>query len=123
MTAFAVLGCALLVAIDGPHVRKEAWYQERAQRQLGGVREVPVTRGRIDLLTTNMAIEVEFFAKFKEGIGQSLWYAWQTGQCPGLALIVTKADMPDYRMVRDKITNHSAIAVLRIDTDTGVIGK
>jgi len=47
------------------------------------------TNGRIDLLTEDFAIEVDFIQKWHEGIGQALHYASATGKRPALALVRT----------------------------------
>ena len=49
-------------------------------------------RTRVDCLTGEYAIEVDFAKKWAEGIGQSLYYAEVTGKKPGVALIVGEKD-------------------------------
>jgi len=49
-------------------------------------------RTRVDCLTDNYAIEVDFAKKWAEGIGQSLYYSDVTGKSPAVALIVGKQD-------------------------------
>ncbi len=65
----------------------EADYSVLIQQELGGQREVAVTSGFVDILTEEFAIEVEFANKWKEAIGQSLWYGLQTNRSPGIVLI------------------------------------
>lgn len=57
------------------------------QTHLGGQKEVSVTSGYVDLLTNEYAIEVEFSNKWKQAIGQALWYGLQTNKKPGIVLI------------------------------------
>ncbi len=45
-------------------------------------------RTRIDCLTDEYAIEVDFSKKWAESVGQSLYYAEMTGKKPAVALIV-----------------------------------
>ena len=45
---------------------------------------------RVDCLTDEYAIEVEFAYKWKESIGQALFYAVKTGKKPGVVLILEK---------------------------------
>ena len=45
-------------------------------------------RTRVDCLTSNYAIEVDFSKKWAESIGQSLYYAEMTGKKPAIGLIV-----------------------------------
>ncbi len=65
----------------------EADYAELIQCELGGEREVHVTSGYVDLLTETLAIEVEFANKWKQAIGQALWYGLQTNKKPAIVLI------------------------------------
>lgn len=51
--------------------------------------------GRVDILTDELAIEVDWAPKWKESIGQALWYGLQTGKQAGIILILKEAD--DYR--------------------------
>ena len=54
---------------------------------IGGTQEATVDFGRVDLLTEDYAIEIDRIDKWKEGIGQALQYAEETGKLPMLALI------------------------------------
>jgi hypothetical protein len=47
---------------------------------------------RVDCLTDDYAIEVDFAKKWAESVGQSLYYADVTGKNPGVGLIVGKKD-------------------------------
>lgn len=49
--------------------------------------EVKIPYGRIDILTDTLAVEIDYFKKWKEGVGQSLYYAYVTKRAAGLALI------------------------------------
>lgn len=54
-----------------------------------GEQEHRLTDGtRIDCLTTEYAVEVEYAAKWAEAIGQSLFYARMTDRKPGIVLIM-----------------------------------
>ncbi|MDN3670176.1 hypothetical protein QWY93_12660 [Echinicola jeungdonensis] len=65
----------------------EVDYADLIQKELGGQREVAVTSGYVDILTEEFAIEVDFAPKWKEAIGQALWYGLQTNKSPGIVLI------------------------------------
>lgn len=65
----------------------ESDYTDLIQCQLGGEREFSVTSGYVDLLTDKLAIEVEFANKWKQSIGQALWYGLQTNRLPAIVLI------------------------------------
>ena len=67
--------------------RLESEYRDLIQQYTGGQTEFPVESGRVDILTGTHAIEVEFAHKWKEAIGQSLWYALQTERTPAIVLI------------------------------------
>lgn len=75
----------------------ERWYQERVSAALKGKMEVHVPDGRVDVVTETHAIEVEFSSKWKNSLGQALWYALQTGKQAGIVLILEdeQRDSPD----------------------------
>ena len=73
----------------------EKYYQTILCNELGGVMEQSLLdRTRIDCLTDEYAIEVDFSKKWAESIGQSLYYAEMTERKPAVGLIVanTKKD-------------------------------
>lgn len=61
---------------------------------IGGRKEVVIPNGRIDVVTQDFAIEVDFIQKWHEGIGQALHYGSATGKRPALVLIVPHAEWP-----------------------------
>jgi len=65
------------------------------QLLIGGEREVSVTSGRIDLVHDGVAFEIDWANKWKESIGQALWYAQQSNKIPGIILILKKES--DYK--------------------------
>ena len=68
----------------------EAQYTRMINEKLQGKMEYSVTSGRVDILTETHAIEVERANKWKQAIGQSLWYGLQTTKKPGIILIIEK---------------------------------
>lgn len=66
----------------------ERSYAERIAEKMGGRLEVGVQSGRVDILNETHAIEVEFARKWKNSIGQALWYGLQTGKIPGIVLVL-----------------------------------
>ncbi len=81
----------------------ERYYQTILCTQLGGVMEQSLLdRTRVDCLTTNFAIEVDFAKKWAESIGQSLYYAEMTNRLPAVGLIVrkTKTDQRHLKRLR-----------------------
>jgi len=51
-----------------------AQYADYIQGLIRGQREVSVASGRVDLMTKEYAFEIERVAKWKDSIGQSIWY-------------------------------------------------
>lgn len=65
----------------------ESFYTYIIQQELGGEREKHIPGGRIDITNEEYAIEVDFSKKWKEAIGQSIWYGLNTNLKPGIVLI------------------------------------
>jgi len=91
-----VLGLLALGAIaqarEG-HIHPERWYQERWCARAGGEVEHRLPDGaRVDCLTESEAVEVDFGAKWAEGLGQALYYGAATGRRPGVVLILEYPD-------------------------------
>lgn len=78
----------------GKHKFKEKEYQKVWCDKAGGVMEHVVSGGsRVDCLTDTHAVEVEFAPKWKESVGQALYYGKKTKRTPGILLILeSKAD-------------------------------
>lgn len=70
-------------------------YADYIQSLIGGQREVSVKSGRVDILTKEYAFEVEWANKWKDAIGQSIWYGVQTNKKSGIILIMKKKE--DYK--------------------------
>lgn len=84
---------SLAFAADYP----ERAYQEAWCARQGGLTEVVLKGGsRVDCLTETHAVEVEFAPKWKEAIGQSLYYAKKTGKKPGIVLIKERPEDQKY---------------------------
>ena len=75
--------------------QSEADYVRALARELGGKTEVTVPSGRVDILTDDYAIEVDWADKWKESIGQALWYGLQSNRQSGIILILR--DAADYK--------------------------
>ncbi len=72
-----------------PKKYNEKHYQTLFCDDLDGVMEYRLSdKTRVDCLTDEYAIEVDFAKKWAEGIGQSLFYAEMTGREPAIALIM-----------------------------------
>lgn len=73
--------------------RDEKYYQAKMCSEFGGKTEyVLFDKARVDCLTSEYAIEVDFAKKWAEGIGQALYYAEVTAKKPAVALIVEDGD-------------------------------
>lgn len=67
----------------------ESWYQKVWCDGMNGKIEYRLKDGqRIDCLTDQYAIEVEFARKWPEAVGQSLNYSMLTGKIAGIVLIL-----------------------------------
>ena len=68
---------------------REDWYQQVWCDGQNGQAEAELNDGtRVDCLTKTHAIEMDFSSKWPEAIGQSLYYAMQTGRKAGIVLII-----------------------------------
>ncbi len=72
---------------DLPSGSKEAAWRDALAAELGGLAEVSIEGGRIDVLTDDLAIEVDWQHKWHEGLGQALHYADATERDGAVALI------------------------------------
>ena len=75
------------LSYDLPSGARESLWRDALAAALGGRTEVRIPEGRVDVLTDDEAIEIDFQHKWKEGLGQCLVYARATGRRPVLALI------------------------------------
>jgi hypothetical protein len=67
----------------------EKYYQTKFCKELNGEIEYRLfDKTRVDCLTNEYAIEVDFAKKWAEGIGQTLYYAKITGKKPAVGLII-----------------------------------
>ncbi len=76
-----------------PEKKKERYYQVIMCNKLKGKVEYRLPdKTRVDCLTNDYAIEVDWAKKWAEGIGQALYYAHVTKREPAVALIVGEKD-------------------------------
>ncbi len=96
------------------HLYKEKVYQEAWCKKMGGETEVVLDdRTRVDCITSEYAVEVDFAPKWAESVGQSLYYALKTGRKPGVLLILEK---PGDERYLQRITDLGAIYEINIWT-------
>ena len=95
----------------------EKYYQTQLCNELDGVMEQSLLdRTRVDCLTDEYAIEVDFAKKWAEGAGQSLYYALMTEKKPAVGLIVrdTKKDQRHMKRLKSLADKYD-ITIFRIE--------
>ncbi len=76
-----------------PKKKNERYYQIKMCNKLKGKIEYRLPdKTRVDCLTDEYAIEVDWAKKWAEGIGQTLYYASITNKKPAVALIVAEGE-------------------------------
>jgi hypothetical protein len=79
----------LSVPANAKRLKLEKEYQKEWCERNNGVTEYSLPdRTRVDCLTNDYAVEVEFAENWAEAIGQALYYAHETGRRPGIVLII-----------------------------------
>lgn len=102
------------------HKYKEKEYQKLWCDKAGGVMEYVVSGGsRVDCLTDTHAVEVEFAPKWKEAVGQALYYGKKTKRTPGILLILESKDDNKYlgRLIYTVKKNYPFVRVWTIHHD------
>ena len=103
--------CLSLVADAKP--RHEPYYSSLWCEGRGQAEARLASDNRVDCLTETHAIEVEWAKKFRQGIGQSLDYAQETGRRAGIVLLLrNEADYRHWIRMNTVIDYHQ----LAIDT-------
>lgn len=83
----------ILSVVLATHLYPEKHYQEQWCSDHGGVMEYVLDdKSRVDCLTDTHAIEVEFAPKWKEAIGQALFFGIKTKRKPGILIISENPD-------------------------------
>lgn len=87
----------LIFCADASGAFPEFAYRDAWCAKNGGITEVVLSGGsRVDCLTETHAVEVEFARKWKESIGQALYYAKKTDRAPGIVLIKERPEDQKY---------------------------
>jgi hypothetical protein len=82
--------------------------------QVGGVAEYRTIDGsRVDVLTDSYAAEIEWVKKWKESIGQALFYACMTGRSPMVVLLTRGHEHERLYLDRCRIVCERAGVMLR----------
>lgn len=97
MKTFFLISTALILftgCFSTKDVKKnEKYYQTIFCDKLNGIMEYKLKdKTRVDCLTDEYAIEVDWAKKWAEAVGQSLYYAHSTNRKPSIALIVSSED-------------------------------
>lgn len=99
MKKYIMIAIFIPVLLNAAHLHKEAWYQDIFCTAMKGQKEYRLPdRTRVDCLTEEYAIEVDFATKWAEGIGQALYYGYRTNKKPGVLLITEQGK--DYKYVK-----------------------
>ncbi|MFQ5442610.1 MAG: hypothetical protein ACE5EB_07795 [Thermodesulfobacteriota bacterium] len=70
-------------------IHRERLYQESWCDRAGGLTEVTLSDfSRVDCLTDEYAVEMDFARKWAEAVGQALFYGSMTGRRPAIVLIL-----------------------------------
>ena len=97
--------CALSFSSYG--IQKEAYYSEKFCEEMSGQADyILQDKSRVDCLTETHAFEVDWAEGMKvyEAIGQSLYYASQSGKKPGILLLIRKDNSEKYiRKIKEVI--------------------
>jgi hypothetical protein len=76
-------------------------YQKIFCKNLNGKIEYRlIDRSRIDCLTSEYAIEIDYGKKWAEAIGQSLYYSYMTNRKAGIGIIVDLKSKSDSRYLK-----------------------
>jgi len=96
----------------------EKHYQTLLCDELSGEMEfVLQDKTRVDCLTDEYAIEVDFARKWAEGIGQSLYYAHMTDKKPAVGLIMDSTKDTRYYNRLDVIAKEQGIKIFIIEKE------
>ena len=99
-----------LMVLPPPKTRLEAFWSAALAKALGGKEEVRISHGRIDVLTSTYAIEVDWLHKWHEGLGQAQHYGLNTGKWPAVALIIKPDEWPLNAHRRSKVAEIRLVA-------------
>lgn len=108
-------GCNTYFENQNSQKHDEKYYQTKMCNELDGTMEyVLFDKTRVDCITAEYAIEVDFAKKWAESIGQALYYAEVTGKKPIVALIVGEDDDKYIDRVK-RVAEKHGIKVMTLD--------
>ena len=86
-----LVSLTVIGSLDAASQKPEPYYQQIAAKAMEGKMEITMPdRSICDILTEEYAIEVKKHPDWKDAIGQSLNYAYQSNKNAGIVLIVDK---------------------------------
>ena len=88
----------------------EAYYVTLLANKLNGSKEVAVLNGRVDIVTEEYAVEVEWAQNWKHSVGQALWYGLQTNKKPGIILIMKDINERKYGIMLQTALEYSGLS-------------
>ena len=92
--------------------KNERYYQLKCNETLQGKVEYKLPDAtRVDILTEDLAIEVDFAKKYYEAIGQACHYAEMTGKKPAILLIVREKYEEKYIAAAARVCKSAKIRV------------
>jgi hypothetical protein len=96
----------------------EKLYQRAWCADAGGVIEYALEdRTRVDCLTDEYAVEVDFAAKWAEAVGQALYYGLATGRKPAVLLIIERpVDTTHLKRIK-AVSEKTGLTVWTISTE------
>lgn len=101
-----ILICAQMITV----AQKESDHVPIIAHHLGGVQEYRTSDGDwADLVTDTHAYEIELAPKWKESIGQALWYAIQTDRKAGIVLILRQDSDFKYLQKLQSTIDHNGL--------------
>ncbi len=107
---------AFVVTLPNPSAYSKNLYKESEYQRLwcdsaGGRAEyVLPDRTRVDCLTDEYAVEVDFARKWAEAIGQALYYATVTGKRPAVLLIMERPTDARYLLRLKRVAATTSLA-------------
>lgn len=104
------------VKVEGKRLHKEIEYQKYWCNKHNGILEYELDdKTRVDCLTKELAVEVDFANKWAECVGQSLYYGIKTNKQPACLLIMENGDKDLKYLKRLKYTaEHKKIKTFTI---------
>jgi hypothetical protein len=104
--------------------QKEVYYQNIFAKAINGQIEYTLQdKSRVDIVTDEYAIEVDFASKWAEAIGQSLYYAERLNKKPGILLVVDGKNENRYIFRLLTVTRKYDITVWILDYNTQKFGR